>query len=70
MWKVRYLDGVAAGLDTTDRTWNIFYSGRGVEHGRSRFDPPRMEIWLSVRVGVTSRGSHVWADIHYDLRAD
>ncbi|MCB2225289.1 MAG: hypothetical protein KQH53_01335 [Desulfarculaceae bacterium] len=69
-WEVKYLDGVAAGLYTTGRSVNILYGGRrGTAAGRSRFTPPRLEIWLSVLVGST-RGGEIWADIYYDLRAD
>ena len=71
LWEVRYLDGVAAGLDTTGRSVNIYYAGRDSSAaGRSRFEPPRLEIWLAVRMGLNARGGHVWAEIHYDLRAE
>jgi len=70
-WQVRYLDGFAAGLFTTGRSVNIFYGGRrGTSAGRSRLNPPQLEIWLSILVGRTTRNGEVWADIHYDLRAE
>ena len=70
LWEVKYLDGVAASLWTTNRRPNALYGGRpSFPTGRSQFDPPRMQIWLSVRIGDNGDGGYVWADIHYDLTA-
>ena len=70
LWEVKYLDGVAASIWTTSRRPNILYGGRpSFPAGRSQFDPPRMQLWLSVRIASNGRGGHVWADIHYDLTA-
>lgn len=70
LWQMKYLDGKYAAMWTTGRSVDILYAGRAGElAGRSQFDPHRMQIWLSVRVGQTARGVHVWADIRYDLSA-
>lgn len=71
LWEVKYMDGKAAGLYATGGHVGIYYGGRSVAFaaGRSQFDPPRLQIWLSVRAGRNG-DSEVWADIHYDLRAD
>lgn len=70
LWKVDCMDGVGAQIRTTNRRPNIVYGGRpSFPTGRSQFDPPRMQVWLSVRIASNGRGGYVWADIHYDLTA-
>lgn len=69
LWQVRYLDGKYAGLYSTGPDRN-FYGGRGtgIPAGISRFDPPRLQMWVSVIIG-NAGAALVWADIHYDLEA-
>ncbi len=71
LWKVKYMDGKYATLYATGAHVGVTYSGRrGEIAGRSQFDPPRLQIWLSVRVGRNEGFGVVTADIHYDLTAD
>jgi hypothetical protein len=70
LWEVKYMDGHAAGLYATGDHVGVYYGGRpGYGWGRSQFDPPRLQIWLSVGAGANADGFLTQADIYYDLTA-
>ncbi|MCG8688054.1 MAG: hypothetical protein MI892_24480, partial [Desulfobacterales bacterium] len=70
VWQVKYLDGKYAGLFAIvgGRATAYYGSHGSTPAGLSRFDPPRLQMWLSVPIGHAGY-RRVWADIHYDLEA-
>lgn len=71
VWKTRHLNGKNAEMMPLPDN-DCYYTGRRADSGVSRINPPRLEIWVSILMGMEEGGYYreIWADIYYNLETD